>query len=97
MDAARDYTETSPSFRRITMPPDTIERPSLGLKDPSLLRGQCYVDGRWIDADGGGTMPIHDPATGAPVGSAPLCGATETRRAIDAANRAWPAWRAKTA
>ncbi len=79
------------------MPPDTIERPSLGLKDPSLLRGQCYVDGRWIDADDGGTMPIHDPATGAPVGSAPLCRATETRRAIDAANRAWPAWRAKTA
>jgi len=79
------------------MPPDTIERPSIALKDPSLLRQQCYVDGRWIDADDRGTMPIADPATGAPVGTAPLFHAAETRRAIEAANRAWPAWRAKTA
>jgi succinate-semialdehyde dehydrogenase / glutarate-semialdehyde dehydrogenase len=79
------------------MPPDTIERPSIALKDPSLLRQQCYVDGRWIDADDGGTMRIADPATGAPVGTAPLFHAAETKRAIEAANRAWPAWRAKTA
>jgi succinate-semialdehyde dehydrogenase/glutarate-semialdehyde dehydrogenase len=79
------------------MPPDTIERPSLALKDPSLLRQQCYVDGRWIDADDGGTMRINDPATGALVGTAPLFHAAETKRAIEAANRAWPAWRAKTA
>ncbi len=79
------------------MPPDTIERPAIALKDPSLLRQQCYVDGRWIDADDRGTMRIDDPATGAPVGTAPLFHAAETKRAIDAANRAWPAWRAKTA
>ncbi|MGE5087629.1 MAG: aldehyde dehydrogenase family protein, partial [Candidatus Levyibacteriota bacterium] len=79
------------------MPPDSIERPALPLKDPSLLRQQCYVDGRWIDADDRGTMPISDPATGAAVGSAPLFRAAETRRAIEAASRAWPAWRAKTA
>ncbi|MGC1818255.1 MAG: NAD-dependent succinate-semialdehyde dehydrogenase [Casimicrobiaceae bacterium] len=79
------------------MPPDTIERPSIALKDPSLLRQQCYVDGRWIDADDRGTMRIDDPATGAPVGTAPVFHAAETKRAIDAANRAWPGWRAKTA
>ena len=79
------------------MPPDTIERPSIALKDPSLLRQQCYVDGRWIDADDRGTMRIDDPATGAPVGTAPVFHATETKRAIDAASRAWPGWRAKTA
>ncbi|MHB8493609.1 MAG: NAD-dependent succinate-semialdehyde dehydrogenase [Casimicrobiaceae bacterium] len=79
------------------MPPDTIERPPIALKDPSLLRQQCYVDGRWIDADDRGTMRIDDPATGAPVGTAPVFHAAETKRAIDAASRAWPGWRAKTA
>src|SRR5690242_6746998 len=79
------------------MPPDTLERPSIALKDSALLRQQCYVDGRWIDADGGVTMSVVNPATGRPIGTAPMFGAGETRRAIEAAERAWPAWRAKTA
>ncbi len=79
------------------MAPDTIERSPIALKDPSLLRQQCYVDGQWIDADDGGSMPVVDPATGLPVGTAPVMHAAETRRAIDAANRALPAWRGKTA
>ena len=79
------------------MPPDTFEHSAPALKDAALLRHQCYVDGRWCDADSGATMDVVDPATGRTVGSAPLMGATETRRAIDAAHRAWPAWRAKTA
>ena len=79
------------------MAPDTIERSPIALKDPSLLRQQCYVDGKWIDADDGGSMPVVDPATGMPVGTAPVMHAEETRRAIDAANRALPAWRSKTA
>jgi succinate-semialdehyde dehydrogenase / glutarate-semialdehyde dehydrogenase len=79
------------------MPPDTRERPPLALKDPALLRQQCYLDGQWVGADGGATMPVHDPATGRELGTAPVMGAGETRRAIDAAARAWPAWRAKTA
>ena len=79
------------------MAPDTIERSAIALKDPSLLRQQCYVDGKWIDADDGGSMPVVDPATGLPVGTAPVMHAAETRRAIDAANRALPAWRSKTA
>ena len=79
------------------MAPDTIERSAIALKDPSLWRQQCYVDGKWIDADDGGSMPVVDPATGMPVGTAPVMHAAETRRAIDAANRALPAWRSKTA
>ncbi|HKP66240.1 MAG TPA: NAD-dependent succinate-semialdehyde dehydrogenase [Casimicrobiaceae bacterium] len=79
------------------MAPDTIERANLALKDPSLLRQQCYVDGQWVDAHDGGSMPVIDPATGIPVGTAPVMRAAETKRAIDAANRAWPAWRGKTA
>jgi succinate-semialdehyde dehydrogenase/glutarate-semialdehyde dehydrogenase len=78
------------------MAPDAIERIS-ALKDPALLRQQCYVDGQWRDADNGATRPVVNPATGQPIGTAPLFGAAETRRAIEAADRAWPAWRAKTA
>ena len=79
------------------MAPDTIERANLALNDPSLLRQQCYVDGHWVAADDGGSMPVIDPATGIPIGTAPVMHAAETKRAIDAANRAWPAWRGKTA
>ena len=79
------------------MAPDTRERTSLDLADASLLREKCYVDGAWVGADDGATMPVVDPATAALVGTAPVCGAAETKRAIDAAQRAFPAWRAKTA
>jgi succinate-semialdehyde dehydrogenase / glutarate-semialdehyde dehydrogenase len=66
------------------------------LKDPSLLRQQCYVDGQWVDADGKGTFEVKNPANGERVGTMPKFGRAETRRAIDVANAAWPAWRAKT-
>lgn len=69
----------------------------LNLKDPSLLRQQCYIDGEWCDANDGTTFTVSNPATGAALGSAPHMGAAETTRAIDAANAAWPAWRKKTA
>ncbi|HYG86656.1 MAG TPA: NADP-dependent succinate-semialdehyde dehydrogenase [Azospirillum sp.] len=74
---------------------DTAAR--LGLKDPELLRYQCYIDGRWVDADSGRTVEVRNPADSAPLGTVPLMGAAETRRAIEAAERAWPAWRARTA
>ena len=70
---------------------------SLKLTDPKLLRNKCYVDGQWIDADGGKTLAVTNPATGELLGTVPSVGAAETRRAIEAANAAWPAWRAKTA
>ena len=80
------------------MAPDTRERPSpAALKDATLLRQQCYIDGRWTDADSKATRDVHNPATGARIGSTPVMGAAETRRAIDAADKAWPAWRDKTA
>ncbi|HEX9767743.1 MAG TPA: NADP-dependent succinate-semialdehyde dehydrogenase [Kiloniellales bacterium] len=66
------------------------------LKDMSLFRQQAYVDGTWIDADSGETIEVTNPATGEVLGTVPKLGAAETRRAIEAANRAWPAWRAKT-
>jgi len=65
--------------------------------DPQLLRAQCHIAGRWSNADGGGLFPVHDPASGALLAQLPDCGASETRRAIAAADAAWPAWRAQTA
>src|SRR3954453_9218887 len=70
---------------------------ALNLKDPSLFRQQCYIDGQWVDADGGKTIAVDNPATGEILGTAPNMGGAETRRAIEAANAAFSAWRAKTA
>jgi len=70
---------------------------SLKLQDSSLLRQQCYVDGAWIDADAGGTVEVTNPATGERIGTVPKLGEAETRRAIEAAATAFPAWAAKTA
>jgi succinate-semialdehyde dehydrogenase/glutarate-semialdehyde dehydrogenase len=69
----------------------------LTLKDPALLKQQCYLDGRWLAADGGATIDVTNPATGQKLGTIPRMGTGETRRAIEAANRALPAWRARTA
>ena len=69
----------------------------LKLKDPSLLREQCFINGEWCAADDTSTIKVSNPATGEVVGSVPHMGKAETARAIDAANAAWPAWRKKTA
>jgi succinate-semialdehyde dehydrogenase/glutarate-semialdehyde dehydrogenase len=69
----------------------------LNLNDPSLLRQQAYIDGAWCGADDGRTVAVVNPATGETLGTVPHMGAWETRRAIDAAQAAWPAWRNKTA
>ena len=69
----------------------------MNLKDPSLFRTQAYIDGRWVDADDGAVLTVRNPADGSVLGTVPKMGATETRRAIEAANAAWPAWRALTA
>ena len=67
------------------------------LSDPKLFRQQNYINGAWEDADSGETIDVTNPATGEKLGTVPKAGTAETRRAIEAANAAWPAWRAKTA
>ena len=67
------------------------------LKDSSLFRQQCYVDGAWIGAPGGAALDVTNPATGARIGTVPVLGAAETEQAVAAAHRAFPAWAAKTA
>ncbi|MFO1284707.1 MAG: NAD-dependent succinate-semialdehyde dehydrogenase [Burkholderiales bacterium] len=78
------------------MSPDALH-PPIHLKDPALLRTKCYLDGGWHGADDGRTREVVDPATHRKIGTVPVLGATETRRAIEAASRAFPAWAAKTA
>ncbi len=75
----------------------TQVKPALQLKDMSLFRQQCYIDGQWVDADNKSTLAVNNPADGLQIGTVPKMGTAETRRAIEAANAAWPAWRAKLA
>ncbi len=69
----------------------------LALNDEKLFRELCYIDGEWIGAGSNKTIDVTNPATGEVLGTIPKMGAEETRRAIEAAQAAYPAWRAKTA
>jgi succinate-semialdehyde dehydrogenase/glutarate-semialdehyde dehydrogenase len=69
----------------------------LPLNDPTLFRQANYIDGKWVQADSGRTIVVKNPATGEAIGEVPALGAAETRRAIEAANRAQSTWRAMLA
>ena len=62
------------------------------LNDPTLLKSDALIDGAWCQADDGARFDVDNPATGATISTVPDLGATETRRAIEAASAAWPAW-----
>ena len=70
---------------------------SIGMKDASLFRQQVYINGKWSDADNGEINEITNPSNGLVLGTVPNCGADEAKRAIEAANTAWPDWSSKTA
>ena len=67
----------------------------LALKDPSLFKQQCYLNGTWVD--GAETTAVTNPATGELIGHVPKLGREHAAQAIADANAAWPAWRKKTA
>jgi succinate-semialdehyde dehydrogenase/glutarate-semialdehyde dehydrogenase len=67
------------------------------LQDSKLFRQACYVDGSWVEAGAQGSIAVDNPATGETIGTVPKLGRAETRAAIDAAARAFPAWRRKSA
>jgi succinate-semialdehyde dehydrogenase / glutarate-semialdehyde dehydrogenase len=69
----------------------------VSLKDSKLFQQSNYIDGTWVNAKSGATINVDNPATGEIVGTVPKCGAAETRTAIEAADKALPAWRKKTA
>src|SRR6266850_7552680 len=67
------------------------------LQDPKLFRQASYIDGAWVDGGGHAAIDVDNPATGETIGTVPRLGRAETRQAIEAAERAFPAWRKKTA
>jgi succinate-semialdehyde dehydrogenase/glutarate-semialdehyde dehydrogenase len=67
------------------------------LKNEFLLRQSCFIRGAWTEAADGRTITVKNPASGAVIGTVPRMGAEDTRRAIQAAGAAFPAWRARTA
>src|SRR6185436_351225 len=75
----------------------SITSPAVTLQDLKLFRQACYIDGAWIDTGAHGSIDVDNPATGEVIGRVPRLGRAETRTAIDAAARAFPAWRKKTA
>ncbi|CAN7671425.1 NAD-dependent succinate-semialdehyde dehydrogenase [Trinickia sp. LjRoot230] len=70
---------------------------SIDLNDVSLLKSKAFIAGEWQTADNSATFEVRNPATGQVLANVPKMGAAETRRAIEAANAAWPAWRAQPA
>lgn len=67
------------------------------LDNPSLFRQQCFINGKWINADNQKTFPVFNPFDQTILGHVPECGTTETTRAIETAEAAFLKWRALTA
>jgi succinate-semialdehyde dehydrogenase / glutarate-semialdehyde dehydrogenase len=67
------------------------------VKERTLLLDRGYIGGEWVEADSGATFPVVNPATGEELAQIPRMGADETRRAIEAAQDAYPRWRATLA
>lgn len=66
------------------------------LKDTSLLKHQCYINGKWVDAKSGKTFEVEDPASGKPIGAMPEMNKDDVQDAIDAAAAAFPSFRKTT-
>ncbi|BCO09824.1 glutarate-semialdehyde dehydrogenase DavD [Desulfolithobacter dissulfuricans] len=69
----------------------------MNLKKPELFRQQCYIGGKWVDAEDGSVIEVHNPATGECIGQVPALGRKETSQAIDLAEKAWRLWRQQAA
>ena len=74
---------------------DMKTSPLATLADASLLKTNALINGEWIA--GASRFDVHDPATGQKLADVANLGAAETEAALKAADKAWPAWRAKTA
>ena len=67
------------------------------ITDFKLYRDKCFINGQWINADSSEIISVNNPATLEEIGTVPKCGKNETKLAIEAANKSWPEWRAKSA
>lgn len=66
------------------------------LKDARLWRQQALINGEWVSAFDDSTIEVDDPATSKVLGTVPDMSANDTRRAVEAANAAFTAWKKKT-
>ncbi|KAF5364154.1 hypothetical protein D9756_000319 [Leucocoprinus leucothites] len=80
------------SFRMASSQADVF-----GLKDPSLIKFQGYIDGKWVDAKNEEKITVINPATNEELGTVPDMGLAETQEAIQAAAAAFPSWSKTTA
>ena len=69
----------------------------MNIQDFKLFRNKNYINGEWVDANTGDTISVNNPASLEEIGTVPKCGTLETKKAIEAANKAWPDWKAKSA
>src|SRR5690606_39216760 len=66
-------------------------------KASQFLRQANFIDGEWVQADSGATIDVINPATGLKLGTVPKAGRAETRRASEAAERAFKSFRKTSA
>ncbi|XP_006456691.1 hypothetical protein AGABI2DRAFT_195703 [Agaricus bisporus var. bisporus H97] len=82
---------------RFTLRMASSQTAVFGLKDSSLIKFQGYIDGKWVDAKSGETIPVTNPATDELLGAVPDMNVAETQEAIAAASAAFPKWSALSA
>ncbi|EYC51690.1 succinate-semialdehyde dehydrogenase [Hylemonella gracilis str. Niagara R] len=75
---------------------DMKASPLTQLKDPSLLKTDALINGQWVKGSAAARFDVHDPATGQKLADVANLGPQDAEVAITAADKAWPAWRAKT-
>ena len=69
----------------------------MDIKKSKFYRDQCYINGKWISANSKEIISVNNPASLKEIGTVPKCGREETAIAINAANNAWPEWKANSA
>ncbi|NUQ25126.1 MAG: NAD-dependent succinate-semialdehyde dehydrogenase [Saprospiraceae bacterium] len=67
------------------------------LQHPKLFRQEAFIGGQWVEASSGASFEVRNPANGEILAHVPDMDAADARRAIEAAHKAWPAWKSATA
>lgn len=74
----------------------TTAQPPLHLNDPALYKTSSYINGLWTEATDGSTFAVDNPANGKTIAQVSNLDEAQAQAAIDAANKAFKAWRART-
>ena len=67
------------------------------LNKKSLFKQKCFINGEWLGSSSGETLEVNNPASMEIIGNVPKCSVTETKKAIDDANKAFQTWKETTA